>query len=384
MLTEYRYNVYLTYEYNNKVVEIDNTNIKSIVIDYDYDGKNMPTIFLTANIDKNILDDMITNISTKILHLRITKFINNGSSFIIEENYIDDDFIYFVSNDLNYDEKLDYSQDTTDSTDIYKKVMLALLKQKLIDNNKIVNNNVIKNTYLIDIILYYTKHMNLLIEPVNNVFVENLIIPPLDSITKLIKFINDNYSIYKNEYRLFYDFNLTYLLSSSGESIQNKNEEASVIVIKVNDTLSNDSKLQGIDMQDGSYIINIATDDIHYYKDTATQRVIDGIMVIDSEGDYEKSIEGKKYKILRTNLDNLDQVLVEQSRIDNNSFSITVLKTEIDSSIITMNKMYIIRNYDKLQYQDGLFLLARKREVYTPDSNNFVLSTMMTFKKTIS
>ena len=75
MNEQYRYNIEVQYEYDKQLVVLDCTQIHSLIIDYDYDNRNMPIMFLKASIDKNILDDMIKNSTTKTITMIISKYI---------------------------------------------------------------------------------------------------------------------------------------------------------------------------------------------------------------------------------------------------------------------------------------------------------------------
>ena len=71
-------------------------------------------------------------------------------------------------------------------------------------------------------------------------------------------------------------------------------------------------------------------------------------------------------------------------QIEDKSIYVNIVKTELDSSIFTINRQYIIRNFDTLGRNTGKFLLSRKREVYTLDNDNFILSCVLTFRKILS
>lgn len=384
MFNQYRYSIVIKYNYKGDDIEFDYTNIHSQLIDYNYDSNNMPIIYITASIDKNILDDMILNSEIKTLTIQVYKFINN-SDFKLKELYIEGQFSYILpDNELNYNQSLDYSKETENSKDIFKRITIGLLKEKLIENNKIINNDVVKSASLNNTILNYMSHMPLLIEPVKDIQLNYSIIPPIESITELISFLDDNFGLYDNKYRLFYDFDKTYLLSSHGKSILSSGDEIDTIIIKVENTITEESKVQGMDIENNSCIIHVDTNDIDYYDNKVINKSFTGTMAINSDGNYNISGNKDRLRIIRNYNDNLDKGSIEQSEIDNTSFSISILKTDLDSSILTINKSYIIRNYDKLDNKDGYFLLSKKKEVYTPDDGNFILSTILTFRKIIS
>lgn len=387
---QYRYNIELRYVYNNNEVVIDNTNIHSLMVDYDYDGKNMPIMILKVSMDKNLIDDMIKNSDSKHITLILSKYILDSEPQI-KEDYIKGNFIYFLdNNNLNYQKDLDYSGDTKESEDIYRMINIGLVREELINNNKLLINDIHNNSNMNNIILYHLSHMRILMEPsTNNEIYERLIIPPISSITELIKYLDDIYSIYDTPYRLFYDYDKTYLLSSSGKAIQSKEELYTSIIININNTLSSEAKYQGMytNKIQKAYILDVDQNDIKVIPDKATIKSYNTIIGINSNGDYEKvslNLQGnnkhkEKVRIERMTTGNLDKIKSIKSGIENNSFILNLIKNDLDSSLFTINKQYFIKDYNK--QQNDRFLLKRKREIYTRDNGTFILTNLLTFKK---
>lgn len=391
---QYRYTIKLEYMYDKQLVTIETAQIHSLIIDYDYDKRNMPIMFLKASIDKNVLDHMIKNSTTNNITVIVSKFIYNMYPKI-EQNYIRDRFIYFLPKDMNIDKELDYNNYTKNAEDIYKTVTIGLMKLDNINNNKIMVNDVFKDTTIMNMMLKYLSHMKLLIEPFsNNKTIDNFIVPPITSVTNLVKYFDDYFGLYKTPYRLFYDYDKTYLISSSGESVPEYGDESYSIIINVNKTTSLESKLQGveIDRNQKAYFIDVDSKDITMYQDEATDKNFNTIVTVDGNGNYKKvkleteDIDTTKEKTIieRVHNDNLEIANKMKRIIEDKSICVNVVKTEIDTSKITINKEYIIRNFDKLGYRNGKFLLSRKREIYTLDNDNFILSCIMSFRKILS
>ena len=389
----FRYSISMTYIYNSKEHVIDSSNIKNLIVDYDYDNRNMPILFITASIDKNVVDDMIVNSRTKTIILTVSKYVKD-SSITIRQNYIHGEFIYFLSDDLNPTSELDYSTTTKDSKDIYRQITIGLIDKKLIDNNKRLINDIFLNTSLLDIILKHTSHMKMLIEPVRDVKIPRFIIPPLTTISQFIKFTNFYYNLYSTPYRLFYDFDKTYLLSSSGNNIPARGEDINSIIINVNKDNNQNSKVQGMytDKVNKAYIIELSAADIKCLEDKATDISYNKIIGISSTGKY-KTVDinlpnatnaPEKVKITRITNDNLDQLENIKTGILNSSMRLNFVKTELDTSVLTMNRKFIIKNYDKLYNKDGTFILSSKKEIYSKDNDSFILSTIISLKKAIT
>lgn len=386
MYKEYRYDIEFTYIYKNKEKIFDITNIKSLMIDYDYDNKNMPVMLIKISIDKNIIDDMIEHCNDKEVILNVYKF-DNSSTTKLKEVYISDSFMYFMSKETNDNKVLDYSDFTEDSEDIFKTITIGLVKKELLTNNKRIINEVFHNTSLVNILVKNMQHMKLLIEPLhNNKYIDSIIIPPTNSITNYIKYIDNIHSLYNTKYRLFYDFDMTYLLSSSGNIVKSNKDHIYTFIININNTVEEISKSQGVRKENDTFIIDMDAVDVTTYEEDNTEKSYTTILGVDVNGNVietpiknqnlsdsvriERYVDGNSKAI-----DNL------KSEINNKSLYVTLIKTELDASTITINKQYVIKNLDKLDYNDGQFILASKKELYIPDNDNYILTSILTLRQ---
>lgn len=387
----YKYDIEIEYMYNDKPYTFDSKNIHTLLIDYNYDDRNMPIMYLMIALDKKIIDDMIKYKDEKTVVVTISKYIDNVEPRI-KQNYVKDTFIYIIEPNLNYNENIDYANGNNNSEDINKIIKIGLMKQDLLINNKKEINCIFNNSNAIDILYSNMKHMKLLIEPLdNNITYNSLIIPPLSSITEYVKYIDDQHAIYNTKYRLFYDYDKTYLLSSRGNAIKSIDEGYSTIIINIHDTISMNAKSQGlIDDEDRrAYLLNVDANDINIFEDELTSKKFNNIIGIDSKGNYLKTeINTKdtlnkysKSEIQKFNSDNLSKLNVISSEIELNSNIVNIIKNDLDTAVFTINKEYYINFYEKLKDMTGKFLLGRKREIYTRDNDKFILTNYLTFKK---
>ena len=237
--------------------------------------------------------------------------------------------------------------------------------------------------------------MKLLIEPFqNNTPIDSFIVPPLSSISEYIKYLDNYFTLYPSGYRLFYDYDKAYLLSSSGKLLESVGSDSYSIIINVNNTTKIESKVQGmeIDKKQKTYFVNVDAKDINVFQDEATDKTYNTIIGIGSDGKYNKvklsteniDLSIEKTRIERIPNNNLKIIDNLKRQIEDKSIYVNIVKTELDSSIFTINRQYIIRNFDILGGNNGRFLLSRKREIYTLDNDNFILSSILTFKKILS
>lgn len=386
MIGIYRYKIKLMYIIDNKEYIFDTKNIHNLLIDYDYDNKNRPILFMKLSIDKNILDDMIKNKDNNTITLVINKY-NTTSNFHIEEEYIKSEFIYFLSEDINYQRDLDYAGSEKNTEDKFKIVNLGMMKKELIDNNKVLINDIIIDTNMMNIVYKHMSHMNLLIEPFKDQQpIKRFIIPPITTISKFIEYLDSYNNLYDSKYRLFFDHNRTYLISSSGESIKAKNEDYFTVIININNTTTEESKYQGmkIDNFTNSYIIDLDTTNIEVHKNKDIELSRNTIIGVDNDGNIKKAYINndslEKIKVERITNNNLNKVEQIKEDLETNT-TINIVKTDLDTSAITINKQYNLKNYVNLKDNDGKYLLSRKREIYVREGEEFILTNILTLKK---
>lgn len=385
----YKYRIEFTYDKDGKTYVYNYERILSLIIDYDYENKNMPIILLRVGIDKSLLDHMISN-KDKTLILTIKKY-EDSEGINIYTTMISGEFFYFLDSNLNYRADLDYGdKNNEDNQDIYKVVSMGLMKKDLILNNKTLINTVYKDTYLMDIISDTFSDMNLVIEPLmNNVFIDNLIVQPITSLSKFIAYLDNMFTLYSTQYRLFYDFDKTYIISSSGNALPVKNEKYNSVFIYVDEVTTIKSKALGMteDEKQQAYIFYVDSTSINLTYDNATNLSYNQIVAVDSEGNFKSAdlndsiVEGERYNITRLSNTNLNKVDNIKEHVESNKTVVNVIKQELDSSLFTINKDYYIKNYDKLKDNNGKFLLASKREVYVKEDTGFDMTTIFTFKK---
>lgn len=88
-------------------------------------------------------------------------------------------------------------------------------------------------------------------------------------------------------------------------------------------------------------------------------------------------------KIIRTKNDNPNEVKNVKSELESMINQLSVNKYDLDPSIFTPNKRYIVKNYDAHNNKDGKFLLNKKTEVYVREDDTFTCNTMLDLCKVV-
>ena len=393
---QYNYKIVLKYINSTNIeVEIDSTQIQYILIDKDFENINMPVITIFGSIEKNILDDMIIHSNDNLVTLGIYKYDNTNQNDNITEKYFNDKFIYMLNEDLSRTDKLDNPQgiDSKTGNRQYREVTIFLIQQNAINNNRQTINGVYHNASMNSLILQSTNYLgNMLLEPIKyDTRFDQVIIPPIDSISNYIRYLNDNLGVfYDSPYRFFIDFDTTYLVSSSGNAIRARNQYIYTIVIDIREIDSNISEEPGayVDLKSGKYTIGIDASKVEYVKNNVTNKIVNKVTVINSKGDvFEQDIEDNKAKVTSTinqimNISNNDQNVINNISysVESANVTITIVKNDLDASLFTLNKEYIINDPVHDSYA-GHYILLQVKQLFIKQNENFIMSTVLKFKK---
>lgn len=380
---------------NGKEYDIPTESIQYVVTEYLYDVNNMPIIMVGININSNLYDIMVENMETATITFSIYKYDTSSTTFL-RKKYISDRFIYLMDTNPNYRKSLeikasDKNENTTGKD--YKQGNLALLKMDLINENKIIMNDIIKDSNIASIIHRYTKHMNMIIEPFeDNKIIDQIIIPPIESVTNLLDYLDRTVCIYKGGYRYFRDFYKTYLLSNRGNPVHDRTDmNYDTLIIRVHDTSDDDSKLHSVEIDKNNkvYILNIDSNNTSIEINKIKDKSYNSIIGIDTMGNMKKlqlnipiNKESKeKITLHRIFNDNMESLQSLKTIMDDSSILLNISKSEIDSTLLTPNREYLVQNYSSYKQYDGRFLLSYKKEVLIQQDGRFISSAMFGLRK---
>lgn len=381
----YNYTVKVSLVLEDGTEDIITETIRDILLSYEYTKKRMPTIYIGINLNTKMYNKLVENKDNATIHLVINKF-NKNSNTILEKPYIVDDFIYDMTHDPSYNtnmvDKIFENDDSTGKS--YKVGHIALLKiESLNDNKKQIINGIVKNTNLSSLIYSFTKHMNMVIEPIkNNITIPQLVLPPMESITKFLEYIDLNYGIYSSGYRYFRDFNKTYLLSCDGNPVEDGSNSINTIIIKIADNVDAEGKINStqIGIDNDSYIITIDSSNTSISINSTKEKRYNKIIGVTTDGkvsEHELNISKnklskEKVQLQRVNNENTRSISARRKSIERSNIILNIVKTEIDGSMITPNKEYIVKNVKENKKYDGRYLLLYKKEILLKQEGIFI------------
>lgn len=389
----FRYKVTLRYVMeNNDEIIIDSNQISYVAVDKDFDNNNMPVIAIVASIEKDVLDDMIRHVNDNILTLGIYRYDVNNQTDNITKKCIHDRFIYILPDDISKTAVIDYPNGEG-KEGLYKDVTLWLLPQDAVNNNKQTINGVFKNATMNTMILNSTNYLGkMLLEPIkyDNKY-DQIIIPPQNSISEYISFLNNDLSVfYDTPYRFFIDFDMTYIVSSSGHVVKSKNESIFTFDIQISSIIPQEEDDTGmyIDKRNNKNVIYVNSANVNYTRNNITNKMVNSITTIDSSGNvYKKDVESNNTKVTKKlstiiNLSNTDNNAVNNivSSLSMNNVGVSIVKNDLDANVFTMNKEYIITDNTHPEF-NGRYLISSVKQMYTKQTEQFVMATVLNLKK---
>ena len=398
---EYNYDIEATLAYGSSSLNLSET-IGSVILNHDFDKKNMPIIYLQVSLAPDQYNTLVEHAEDGNIILTLYKYDATSNSQI-KKKYISDSFSYMMTSDPNYNESLNTGSnqqfEQKDDNDAvlratsYFSGYIALVKEESLNNNKQLSNGIIRNTNLISIIHKYTKHMNMVMEPIDsshNVNISQIIIPPISTVTKLLEYLNQQYSFYSSGYRYFRDFDKTYLMSNSGKSMDLHDGSYNKVMIHICDPLEviDSGIAMEIDSANKAYIIRVDANSTSMKVDQSIDKSYNSIMSVDSSGNTSKvdlnvsshSDSTQKVQVTKVSNSNFDSANETKAFSESAGIMLTITKSNLDSSILTPNKEYIVKNYKNNAQYDGKYILSYKKEVLVSDGN-YVISTMFGLRK---
>ena len=187
------------------------------------------------------------------------------------------------------------------------------------------------------------------------------------------------------------------MLSSSGKAVKRKGEDISTVFLVLKNSYDEGSKIQGMitSEEQSMYQIEIDANDCELADNHISDKSYTKINATNTSGTTSNaslsnkstgSVVTAKTKNIRISNDNTGLLENMVSTLDNASIQLLTQKVDIDSSVLTMNKEYIVKAdevYNTEAY-NGRYILTRKRELYIREDENFSMNTMLLLEKVTS
>lgn len=403
MTEQYVYSAIMTFDNTSKQesIELSMDEIQLLVIDKDYENTNMPVITLSVLMETKVRDRLILEMDDGIVSLQIIKYNKIDDDFI-GQTILNDIFVYIIDGEITHSQDIDYKEGVSEQNPTRISTTMYLMKRDSINNNRQIINcvnrydtrkGVMNKISMTDLVMRTSSYLKpMLLEPIeNNKSFDEVIIPPMTSVSEYIKYLNDNIStLYSTGYRFFMDFDTNYIVSKSGIKVEHKDQKYPTVIIDIGDKSNLNYAVDGniYNAKNRFYHIPVSTSMVKFHRNVTAKHLVTQVACIDSSGnvvsdrvyDSTKNIHDKM-SILTNTTSNTTICKNAKNELINGSLLIDIVKSDLDASIFTINKEYIINNVDEYKEYDGRYLLCGVKQFFIKDDVYFMMNTALRFKK---
>ena len=374
------YDCEMAFNLNNKYTEILPQTVKYIIIDYDYRQRIMPVIYMNINIEPELYNKMVPNQGVGKIYFKLYRR-NVSATSAVNQSCIYSQFDYYMTDDPNAYRKLDES--TAPKGTAYKNCTIGLIKSELTEQNRRTFEGVYKATNTMSLAQSATSHMKMIIQPfINNISFDQLNCPTLGSVGQFLSYLNEQYSFYNGPYTYFMDFDKTYLRSNDGSYIDAKDGMYQYIAFDIRDLTQHQAHTTGMvfDPDQKAYIIYSDGNSANIITDRGTSQLASNVISVTSEGttttatidtsaitNINPSIEGAT--VIKS--DDPNAAKVAATGVEENAGMLVVTKTDMDTRVFTLNRQYLLSNYEDNPKYCGIYRMAYKKEIYLRVGNSF-------------
>ena len=387
----FSYDCEVSFNYQGQSYEIIPGCIKYIIIDYDYKNAIMPIIYLKASLPAKIYNKMVPAQGGKgKLYFKLYRTKKNVTSASAKK-IIYDEFDYYMPDDPNTFKELDELPGTDGI--VYKDCTIGLLKSELTTQNQKTFEGIYKATNTVSLVQSATSHMKMVMQPfINNINLETFSCPTVGSVGQFINYINSQYSFYNGSYTYFMDFDKTYLRSNDGSYIDAKDGDYKYIAFDIRNMSQYQAQTTGIvdDASQDAYVIYVDASDAHIEIDRGGSELNSNVITINSTGNAESvQVDTSAITSIQSSLsganviksDDPNAASVAAGTLGENSGSLIVTKIDMDTKIFTLNKQYLLSNYEDNPAYCGIYYMIYRKEIYLRSGIELTNQTTIGLKK---
>lgn len=357
--------------------------IKNVSTEYLFEDCIMPVLYAVLDVDPKIYERLLDNVKDGNINVRIINFdANTGAG--LEKEIVNDQFMYFVPAKYNYEKHIEGESELGPFDTSH--IVIGMIKAEQIYINKKSFNGVYTNTSTSSLLERFTEDLPELIMDeleFDNEY-DSFLLPPEETRAQAIDYLFQQDPFYSTSYNFFMDFDKTYLIDTSGKA---RETAKATILFQIQKVDSRSAYYTGIskDVDDGTYIIFVNQSDVNVSINTTTDKkynqivstYTDEVTVTDSNITMYSKDTTNKQEFVRANEMAAE---IRKTVMDNTSVIIQLVKMNMDSTLITPDKQYMI-NYDEYSSYNGNYLLMYKKEIINQAGEAYDTTTIIGLKR---
>lgn len=370
----------------NEYIEINSNKIIYVVIEHNYEGKEMPIIYLSLSVDYDLYIKMQNEKDSAKIFLRIQKY-DAYSDTSFSKDYIKRQFSYIMSSIApEYSKELSDNNSNIDSS--YKIITIGLVDMNIVNELKITfgGQGPLKNIDQHTLIYKAIEDTKIIIkDPVYNIRYDTLNIPPITSRKQMLEYIFNEDPFYDTEFLYFMDFDTSYLLDRSGDAIHTNDGQLDNIILDIKAVTMEEAYNEGMETRNGAYYFYVNPANTNVSMNVGTEKVANQLIAGDEDGstiidmNINRSVDSNTKQTFRRMEENT--AVVYKNAMQASQVCIEIVKENIDARYITPNKGYYINNYEGYSEYNGKYNLLYKKEVIQGAGNDFVSIVTIGLKK---
>lgn len=354
-------------------IAIDNKRIVYINFTYDYFGKVMPMVILSATVSIDMYRKMINGQESCHLFLSIDGY-NVLSNRSISKQRISGIFKYITSN-TNQPFDIDTNNSSVDDT--YMGITLGLIDENMISSMRQPFNGVYTNISMKKLISIALNGMKICYEPIHQDFeYDQIVIPACSTRFQFLRFLYEKDQFYKTYFRFFMDFKRSYLLSQLGNGIQSEDGTITDVILDIRPITSEESFTDGFEIKNNAYYIYLNQMNVNVKINAARNQITNKIVSYNDDANpviYKFEDSGDKTLYVRTEYDDASGNIYKE-QIDSAKLTLDILKSNIDENIFQLNYKYSVKFYGNYSKYNGTYILSYKRVIYQYSGDEFQIS----------
>lgn len=394
--SQYTYDISAKYiSSENKEYDIVKETIEYIMVDHDYENSILPIMVLKLKLSSQLYNMMKVEQDKGRVYLEVNKYCKDNTS-TVNTPYVKDQFNFIMREDPNGSKTMDENSETNDPGISFRSTVLGLVKKDLLQKNQKTFNGIYSSTTVKDVVTLAISDINTVVEePISDEKIETMTVPTIPTVMQFLTYLNNLYNIYNGQFSFFIDLDRSYLKSNSGKAIQANDGQYDIVAIDIRDLSDYSINIPGvvIDQDQKSYILYSSAQDVKLKVDRVSVHGTSELVAVSPDGKMEAAkidtggvineVAGKdSKKFIKT--DNPNKSSSIATMIQGDSVYLELTKGEIDATIITPNKQYLVTNFVGNNNYTGVYYLTRKRDIFTNGGVSFNYSCTIGLKMCIN
>lgn len=381
---------------------VDPVMVRGLVLENEYDDSFFPLFRIDLSLKRETAQRVVKEKDGVRFKVVFRKRQYNQEAVVRTKPFISETFIIFLDEDTPFFEESEVAGNRSNSGDnpalADTALSFYLFKETDILSTKKILNAVLHDVQIPDIVGYLLSSIKtvrrvLFAAPDNKETLEEVLLPP-QTIIGNMTYISNRYGIYKNGMTMFFDFVRTYIIPRQAKSVVWEPGETKEMEIHISQPRDEQTVTTGHRFNTETELIstNVPYDAVSITSPSLIQDQLEGNHRLFINTRYNTRVDQKHdlkqrgagtYKLVRVKYPSNPFLLsAEAQRLRTSSRLITLTTKDVDVSLFTPNKQYLLKfAQTKINKEyGGLYRLASCKTVFSGNGEDMAAVTVLRFQ----